>query len=97
MGMVWYVVFRRTGSTWVEFFLSKIILRCMGAFIAYEVLYLMSLGSFRQRWYELFLGSHVTIQVLALIFLWFYHHGSGPYVYGALAKFLVDRVSIAWL
>lgn len=64
----------------------------IGAFTAYELLYLTSLGSFRQRFYELFLGLHVVLQVAALGFLFFHHSGSRPYVGIALGIFLIDRL-----
>ncbi len=88
---VWYTIFRPTGFALAQFLLSKIILWGMGAFLAYELLYLTSLGSFRQRRYELFLGLHVILQVFALLFLWFHHKRSRPYVYATLVIFLLDR------
>lgn len=60
--------------------------------VAYETIYFTSLSSFRQRWYELFLGLHVVLQIIALALLFFHHHGSRPYVAAALAIFLVDRL-----
>ncbi|MCJ1225195.1 hypothetical protein MMC12_001844 [Toensbergia leucococca] len=89
---VWYTILRPTGVTLLKFLLSKIILLGIGAFIAYETLYLTSLGSFRQRWYELFLGLHILLQVLGLVFVWFHHHSSRVYVGIALAIFLIDRL-----
>jgi len=89
---VWYTILRPTGFTLARFLMSKIILLGLGALLAYEALYLTSLGSFRQRWYELFLGLHVILQAAALILVWFHHKGSRPYVGAALAIFLVDRV-----
>lgn len=89
---VWYTLLRPTGLTLTRFLLSKIILLGIGAFVAYETLYFTSLGSFRQRWYELFLGLHVVLQVIALVLLWFHHHGSRIYVAVALAIFLIDRL-----
>ncbi|KAI4844229.1 hypothetical protein E4T44_06311 [Aureobasidium sp. EXF-8845] len=61
------------------------------AFISYETLYLSSLGSFRRRHYELFLGLHIILQAAALAFLWFHHHNSQPYVLAALGIFAIDR------
>ncbi|KAL8903794.1 MAG: hypothetical protein Q9207_003686 [Kuettlingeria erythrocarpa] len=89
---VWYTILRPTGFSLARFLLSKIILLGIGAFIAYELIYFTSLGSFRQRWYELFLALHVLLQVVALILVWFHHHNSRPYVGVALAIFLVDRL-----
>lgn len=64
----------------------------MFAFIAYELIYFTSLASFRQRWYELFLGLHVFLQAAALALLWFHHSASRVYVGIALVIFLVDRL-----
>lgn len=87
----WYAVLRPIGHTFVEFLSSEIILWGIGAFVAYELIYFTSLGTFRQRWYEVFLGMHVSLQTLALVFLWFHHHGTRPYVHAALAIYIVDR------
>ena len=89
---VWYTVLRSAGFTLARFLLSKIILLGIGAFVAYETLYFTSLGSFRQRWYELFLGIHVAVQVIALVLLWFHHTTSRPYVAATLTIFLIDRL-----
>ncbi len=89
---VWYTMLRPAGFSLASFLLSKIILLGVGAFLAYETLYFTSLGSFRRRWYELFLGVHITLQVIALVLLWFHHHTSRPYVAAALAIFLLDRL-----
>ncbi|KAI4179261.1 MAG: hypothetical protein L6R41_007946 [Letrouitia leprolyta] len=89
---VWYTILRPTGFGLARFLLSKIILLGTGAFVAYELLYFSSLRSFRQRWYELFLALHVSLQVIALVLVWFHHHNSRPYVGAALAIFLIDRL-----
>lgn len=94
MGMlgVWYTILKPAGLSLAKFVLSKIILLGLGALIAYETIYFTSLGSFRQRWYELFLGLHVVLQALALVLVFFHHRGSRPYVAIALAIFLIDRL-----
>ena len=89
---VWYTLLRPTGFGLARFLFSKIILLGIGAVVCYESLYLTSLGWFRQRWYELFLGLHIVLQVVALVLLWFHHHNSRVYVGIALAIFLVDRL-----
>ena len=89
---VWYTVLQPSGVTLIHFLLIKMILLGIGAFVAYELLYLTSLGSFRQRWYELFLGVHVVLQVAALVLVWFHHRRSRWYVGVAMAIFLVDRL-----
>lgn len=89
---VWYTVLQPAGITLIKFLLIKMILLGIGAFLAYEILYFTSLGSFRQRWYELFLGVHVVLQVAALVLVWFHHRRSRWYVGVALAIFLIDRL-----
>ena len=59
---------------------------------AYELIYFASLGSFRQRWYELFLASHIVLQVLALAFLWMHFFTCRPYINASLLIFCVDRL-----
>ncbi|KAM0800407.1 ferric reductase like transmembrane component-domain-containing protein [Usnea florida] len=88
---VWYTVLQPAGITLMKFLLIRMILLGIGAFVAYESLYFTSLGSFRQRWYELFLGVHIVLQVAALILVWFHHRRSRWYVGVALAIFLIDR------
>ena len=92
MHVVWYTILRPAGVTLVNMLLMRMILFGIGALFAYEMIYFTSLGSFRQRWYELFLGLHIILQAAGLILLWFHHHGSRPYVGVALAIFLVDRL-----
>lgn len=89
---VWYTVLQPAGIPLINFLLIKMILLGTGAFVAYEMLYFTSLGSFRQRWYELFLGIHVVLQVAALVLVWFHHRRSRWYVGVALAIFLIDRL-----
>jgi NAD(P)H-flavin reductase len=60
--------------------------------MSYELLYFTSLGSFRERWYELFLASHVFLQIAALAFLWLHFHTSRPYVLASLVIFSLDRI-----
>ncbi|KAI1160985.1 hypothetical protein F5B18DRAFT_629998 [Nemania serpens] len=79
------------GSFW-QYLTHPIILLGIGAFVSYELLYFTSLGSFRQRWYELFLASHVILQIAALLFLFLHFHTSRPYVLASLAIFLADRI-----
>lgn len=60
--------------------------------VSYELLYVTSLKSFRQAWYELFLASHVVLQTVALFFLYLHYPTPRPYVFATLAIFLVDRI-----
>lgn len=89
---VWYTLLRPSGFGLVRFILNKVILLGFFAFISYETLYFTSLASFRQRWYELFLGIHIVLQIAALVLVFFHHSGSRVYVVAALLIFLVDRL-----
>ncbi|TID22873.1 hypothetical protein E6O75_ATG02047 [Venturia nashicola] len=90
---VWYTMLLPLFSITLWHFLTNhLVLLGIGALISYEALYFTSLGSFRQRWYELFLFSHVSLQFSALIFLWFHYHTSRPYVAVSFGIVLVDRV-----
>ncbi|KAI0444717.1 hypothetical protein F4803DRAFT_239485 [Xylaria telfairii] len=74
-----------------HYFTHPLILLGIGAFVSYELLYFTSLASFRQRWYELFLASHVFLQIAALVFLWLHFFTSRPYVLASLVIFVLDR------
>ncbi|KAI1324274.1 hypothetical protein F5Y16DRAFT_381388 [Xylariaceae sp. FL0255] len=75
-----------------HFITHPLVLLGIGAFASYELLYFTSLGSFRERWYELFLASHVFLQVAALLFLWLHFPFTRPFVYASLAIFILDRI-----
>jgi NAD(P)H-flavin reductase len=80
------------GISLLHFVGNRLILCGLIAFVCYESLYLTSLGSFRQRWYELFLASHIVLQAAGLGFLWFHYFTSGVYVVASVAIFLADRI-----
>ncbi|KAG9192950.1 hypothetical protein G6011_11684 [Alternaria panax] len=92
MVAVWYGMLHHLGFTLARFLFNRVVLLGLAALIAYEVIYFTSLGSFRKRWYEIFLGLHIVLQVAGLVFLWFHHNTSRPYVGASLAIFLVDRL-----
>ncbi|KAI5926528.1 hypothetical protein F4810DRAFT_699624 [Camillea tinctor] len=75
-----------------HYFMEPVIYLGIGAYVAYELLYFTSLGSFRERFYEVFLASHVFLQIAALAFLWLHFFTSRPYICMALVIFLVDRI-----
>ncbi|KAI2462738.1 ferric reductase like transmembrane component-domain-containing protein, partial [Annulohypoxylon bovei var. microspora] len=79
-------------NSFYSYITHPLIVLGIGAFMSYELLYFTSLGSFRQRWYELFLASHVILQIAALAFLWLHFFTSRPYVFASLVIFLVDRL-----
>ncbi|KAF2725757.1 hypothetical protein K431DRAFT_280473 [Polychaeton citri CBS 116435] len=88
----WYYFLLPLGVSLVKYLTFGIILLGSGAFFSYELLYVTSLASFRQRWYELFLGSHVVLQLAALVMVYLHHHRTRTYVGTALAIFLIDRI-----
>lgn len=92
MIVAWYEIIRPNGFGLIRFLLLKVPILGLVALISYELLYLTSLASFRQRWYELFLGLHIVLQVVGLVFLFFHHSAARPYVGVSLAIFLIDRL-----
>ncbi|EPE26050.1 Ferredoxin reductase-like, C-terminal NADP-linked [Glarea lozoyensis ATCC 20868] len=92
MMVSWYLLIRPNGFGLVRFLTERLIIYGLVAFFAYELLYLTSLASFRQRWYELFLGSHIILQIVALLFLYLHHPTGRPYVLASLAVYLIDRL-----
>lgn len=92
MFVVWYTVLRPIHWTLLFFMTRSLVILGLIAFASYEILYITSLGSFRQRWYELFLVLHIVLQAVALPLLWFHHHRSQPYVAVAFAIFALDRL-----
>ncbi|ORY02921.1 ferric reductase like transmembrane component-domain-containing protein [Clohesyomyces aquaticus] len=89
---VWYGLLRHLGFSLARFIFNRVVLLGLGAFVAYEVLYFTSLGSFRQRCYEIFLALHIFLQFASLALLWFHHSQSRPYVGISMGILLVDRV-----
>ncbi|PQE14425.1 ferric reductase transmembrane component protein [Rutstroemia sp. NJR-2017a BBW] len=93
MFCMWWVILEPiAGWSLSKFLLDWVIAIGLGAFLAYELLYATSLASFRQRWYELFLGLHIVLQAAALVLLYLHHPGTRTYVGCSLAIFLVDRL-----
>ncbi|KAK6864583.1 hypothetical protein PG990_005980 [Apiospora arundinis] len=76
----------------LDFLMEQRNLLGMISLIAYELLYATSLASFRAQCYELFLASHVILQVVAMLFLYLHFFTSRPYVLTSLAIFLIDRL-----
>ncbi|KAI8966247.1 hypothetical protein F5Y11DRAFT_188156 [Daldinia sp. FL1419] len=93
--LLWRLVLEPTwlrSGTFYAYITHPLCLWGIGAWVSYELLYFTSLGSFRQRWYELFLASHVVLQVAALAFLYMHFFTSRPFVLLSLAIFLLDRL-----
>lgn len=77
----------------LQYFLTRpLVLLGIGAFVSYELLFFTSLGSFRQRWYEIFLASHVVLQIAALVFLYLHFWIARAYVLASLIIFFLDRL-----
>lgn len=93
MFVMWYVILVPfSGWTIWDYLTHPCIYLGLSALFTYKSLYVTSLASFRQRWYEVFLGLHVVLQAGALVILYFHHRGTRTYVGWALAIFLVDRL-----
>lgn len=90
--LVWYALFKPTGFSLLRFLLLTTNFIGLGMLFAYELIYFTSLSSFRQRWYELFLGMHIVFQILALLGLYFHHSTGRPYALAALIIVLLDRL-----
>ena len=89
---VWYTLLRPAHFTLLRFLSSKVILLGLFTFLAYVVIWATSTGIARQFYYEYFLGLHISVQVGALVLLFFHHSGSRPYVLAALAIWVIDRI-----
>ncbi|KAF2016254.1 hypothetical protein BU24DRAFT_422591 [Aaosphaeria arxii CBS 175.79] len=90
--LVWYMLLRRMGQTLMHLLFERIILTGLTAFMSYVVLYFTSLGSFRKRCYEVFLATHVFLQLAALVLVFFHHHGARPYIIISAIIFTADRI-----
>ncbi|KLU83761.1 hypothetical protein MAPG_02812 [Magnaporthiopsis poae ATCC 64411] len=75
-----------------QYFTTPLIVLGLGTFVSYELLYLTSLASIRQRCYELFLATHVMLQLVALVLLFFHFPTSRGFVLLSLLIFVLDRV-----
>lgn len=91
MLLAWYCFFQPTGQTIWQFFCHPLVWHGLVAFFCYEILYFTSLASFRQRWYELFLGSHIMLQLGGLVFLYLHHRNAKPCVLISVAIIVLDR------
>ena len=89
---VCYTMLRPVGFGFATFVTRKMIILGIAALVSYNAIYFTSLASFRRRWYELFLGTHVVLQATALVLVYFHHPNSRPYVGVALGVFLIDRI-----
>jgi NAD(P)H-flavin reductase len=98
MFTVWYTLLRPLlNLTFWHFISERLVILGLSAFVSYQLLYLTSLGSFRQRWYELFLASHILLQLAAGVFLWFHFITTRIYVGPSFIVFCIDRIVYRWL
>ncbi|KIY03403.1 uncharacterized protein Z520_00094 [Fonsecaea multimorphosa CBS 102226] len=89
---VWYTLLRPLGFSLLRFLTTKLVFLGICAVISYYVIYITSVGWFRQLYYETFLVMHIIFQLVALVFLFFHYHTARPYVSAALAVWAVDRL-----
>ncbi|KAF2766423.1 hypothetical protein EJ03DRAFT_317777 [Teratosphaeria nubilosa] len=89
---LWYCYLLPIGLSLWNFLTHPVVYLGLLAFMCYETLYFTSLASFREWWYEVFLGTHVLLQTGALVFLFLHYHTARPYVAVALLIFLLDRL-----
>ncbi|KAK5954179.1 hypothetical protein OHC33_004752 [Knufia fluminis] len=94
IGMVvaFYDLIAPSGYTLGWYLTRKIIIFGMIAFVCYVGIYFTSIGYFRQALYELFLASHIFLQVGALVMLFLHHHDARPYVGAAMTIWALDRL-----
>ncbi|KAH9836411.1 ferric reductase-like transmembrane component like protein [Teratosphaeria destructans] len=89
---IWYCYLLPLGLSLGSFLTHPVVYLGLLAFACYETLYCTSLASFRARWYEVFLATHVLLQTGALAALFLHYHTARPYVAAALLIFLLDRL-----
>jgi hypothetical protein len=94
LGMVgvWYTLLRPLHFTLYRFLSGRVGFLGTMAFVSYLAIYFSSIGWVRRLVYERFLLLHVVLQVTALVFLFFHHHNSRPYVVASLAIWTLDRL-----
>jgi hypothetical protein len=89
---VWYTLLRPLHFTLLRFLSGRVGLLGLMVFVSYLTIYVSSIGWVRRLFYERFLLLHVVLQVTALVFLFFHHHNSRPYVIASLAIWTFDRI-----
>ena len=91
---VWYTLLRPFHFTFLRFVSGRVGLLGIFTFVSYLAIYVSSIGWVRKLFYERFLLLHVVLQVAALVFLFFHHSDSRPYVLASLAVWALDRIVI---
>lgn len=64
---------------------------------AYMLIYATSIGYVRQKSYELFLASHIFLQVAGLVMIFLHHNNARLYVGAAAGIWVLDRIVTRWL
>ncbi|RPB08019.1 hypothetical protein P167DRAFT_549291 [Morchella conica CCBAS932] len=75
-----------------QFVSTPVIFLGLLAWVSYLLINVTSKEEFRNAFYEVFLFVHVLLQTFALIFLYFHHKGSRPYVLVCIFIFVTDRI-----
>ena len=91
---VWYTLLRPFDFTLLHFLSTKLVILGLLAFAAYVAIWATSTGLARQFYYEYFLGLHIVLQVAALVFLFFHHSHTRPYVLASLGIWALDRIIV---
>ena len=91
---VWYTLLRPFHFTLLHFLSTKLVILGLLAFTAYLAIWATSTGLARQFYYEYFLGLHLVLQVAALVFLFFHHSHTRPYVLASLGIWALDRILV---
>ncbi|KIX02993.1 uncharacterized protein Z518_06543 [Rhinocladiella mackenziei CBS 650.93] len=89
---VWYTIFRPLDFSLIRYITSQVVFLGIVAVLSYYIIYITSIGWFRQRHYETFLGLHISFQAAALAFLFFHYPTAKPYVMATFAIWAIDRL-----
>jgi len=93
MFVVWATLLRPGGYEFVRFITDRVVILGLGALVCYEAIYFTSLATMRQMAYELFLATHIFLQIGSLAFLYFHHSKSRVYVLISLGIWAIDRIA----
>jgi hypothetical protein len=66
MFCVWHTILRSLGFDLWRYITAPVVLLGLIAILSYFIIYVTSVGWFRQLYYEVFLGLHIIFQVMAL-------------------------------
>lgn len=91
---VWYTLLRPLHFPLSRFITGRVGLLGMFTFVSYLAIYISSIGWIRRLFYERFLVLHIVLQVTALIFLFFHHRNSRPYVLASFGIWALDRIVV---